>query len=736
MGKDTLELFVRCAAGFEDVLADELRTLRLGRVRPQVGGVSATGRLVDAYRACLWSRVATRVQFVVGRVSATGAEELYQGVYALAWEDQVRQGSTIAVDAHGTNDQLKNTAFTALKVKDAVCDRLREARGTRPDVNAKDPDLSINVAIHPKKATIYINLSGASLHRRGYRQDGVQSAAPLKETLAAGMVLAAGWRDMAHAGAVFVDPMCGSGTLAIEAAMIAADVAPGLLRTRWGFQGWTGHDEDLWQQVLARAYERMSEARPTVEILAGDIDETALAIAKQNAQRAGVADMIRFQRADAAQLERRLRGVRRKGGSVGLLAMNPPYDQRLKTEGGLPQVRAAISAATDAVPSGWKVALISPDAGIDTCLGRIPLQVIDCYNGPIEVSIRIFEIDEKSQSSIEVVSLVGKQHTVRVAEKGSDQFAARLRKASKERLRWAKRESITCVRLYDADLPDFALSVDLFEGRSGAGEVRLVLVEEYPRPASVDGARAERRLADACAIASAVLEIEPTDVLVHRWTKGAKRPGKSGTDKRIIKVKESGLTYSIDIEARPDTGLPLAQRGLRAYVREHARGKRVLVLGGLGSACALAAIRGGARSVDCVEPFKDRIEFIKASLKANGLTTKGVRLIEKDLLSWLDEANHNSYDLVVLVPPSWIGAKSQNAESFELARDAREVIERSLRMVSAGKELVFFCRERGVKIDPKSLTNLAREVNDISAQVTDRDFERSRITNIVLSLKP
>ena len=265
---DQLELFARCAGGFEDVLAQELKGLHMARVRPLKGGVSFFGSLSDAYAACLWSRVATRVQLVLARVRADDAETLYREVRGLPWEEHVRVGATISVRAHGTNTSLRNTSFTALKAKDALCDRLREVRGERPNVDAREPDFALDIALHQHKATICINLSGASLHRRGYREDGVQTEAPLKETLAAGILLAAGWPEVAHEGGVLVDPMCGSGTIAIEAALMAAGTPSAILRDSWGFEGWMGHDPQLWRKIVEQAEERSSRADFTGSIVA------------------------------------------------------------------------------------------------------------------------------------------------------------------------------------------------------------------------------------------------------------------------------------------------------------------------------------------------------------------------------------------------------------------------------------------------------------------------------------
>ena len=476
------ELFARCASGFEKVLAQELKDLGMQRVRPLQGGVTFFGDVRNAYTACLWSRVATRIQLVLTRVSAKDANALYRGAERFAWEDHVPVGATIAVEAHGTNASLRNTKFCALKVKDALCDRLRKKRGKRPDVDAKHPDFAVNVALHQQKATLYLNLSGESLHRRGYRTDGKQSEAPLKETLAAGMLLAAKWPSMAAEDAPFADPMCGSGTFAIEAALIASNTAPGLLRKRWGFMGWLHHDSSAWQEVLLAANDARVPHKGRPRIVAGDLNEEAVRLAQANAQRAGVGDWIQFYVDDACNLGRRLRGSWTS--SSGLLATNPPYGIRLLSPTSLQATYLSLAHAVASLPKGWRVAVITPDAGIDSSLGRLPASTISCYNGPIPAWIRLYDT-HAPRLEHSVTSLAGKQYQVPLAEKNSTQFAARLRKVARERTRWARKQGIDCYRIYDADLPEYAFSLDLYHN--------MVLIEEHRRPRTADPQRAARR---------------------------------------------------------------------------------------------------------------------------------------------------------------------------------------------------------------------------------------------------
>ena len=718
MARGDMEFFARCAAGFEDVLAQELSALSLRRVRAQVGGVSFVGKKADAYACCLWSRVATRVQLVVARVDATDAQALYEGVRSLAWERHLREGATLAVSAHGTNEELRNTAFVALKVKDAICDRLREVRGSRPDIDGKDPDFSVNVAVHPKKATVYVNLSGASLHRRGYRQEGVQSAAPLKETLAAGMLLASGWREVLEAHGALVDPMCGSGTLAIEAAMMLANIAPQILRTRWGFEGWEGHDEAIWERVWAHAAAArdVSGTCGAPVILAGDIDQDVVELARANAERAGVDGLIDFFCDDATNLGRHLKGVVRRVGS-GLLVVNPPYGERLLTDSDMPGVRAAVVAATDALPRTWGAWTMSSDAGIESALGRQATTVLPCHNGPIPVDIKGFDL-ASDPSEVELVTLAGTQRRIRVADPLSAQFAARFRKAARDRLRWAGREGITCLRLYDADVPDFALTIDLFEDVGGA---RHVLVAEYPRPAAVDERRSLRRLFDAQGIVAAILCVEAKDVVCRAWERaGAARPAREPERLGLV-VSEAGVAFDVDLAGKPDCGLPLDERGLRAYVSRMAKGRRVACAGGLASACAVVASSSGASAVAVQEAWPDRVRLIESSLARNHNGTKRCVVARSETDAWIarEQKAHRTYDLVVLAP-------QLRASDDEWVRRLERLAQDAATLLSRTGVLVCCWRAREGSAGARLVRPAGLACKDISPEVSQADFTRSR----------
>ncbi|MBQ9022218.1 MAG: bifunctional 23S rRNA (guanine(2069)-N(7))-methyltransferase RlmK/23S rRNA (guanine(2445)-N(2))-methyltransferase RlmL, partial [Eggerthellaceae bacterium] len=775
-----LECFARCASGFESILADELRSFGLKQLRPLQGGVAFFGEKADAYRACLWSRVATRIQLVLARVDARDAEELYDSAVSFAWEEHLRPGASIAIHAHGTNDNLRNSQFSALKVKDALCDRLKSLWGERPNVDTKQPDCAIDLVIHKSRATLYLNLSGESLHKRGYRKSGQQTLAPLKETLAAGILLAAAWpalcadalvalnkdaadkkaeeaaRGSVKDGLGFVDPMCGSGTLAIEAALIASDAAPGLLRSRWGCEGWLQHDEALWAKLIQEAQTRWHrgvetmKAKPFIRIVAADISKAALAQARENAARAGVAEFIQFYEADAAHIESCLysesktndasatnskskRGEESKASSLppkGLLACNPPYGVRMQA-GQLEQVHAALSSAIDAVPATWQAALITSDTKLDAALGQSSSARVPCYNGPLQTTIYIYtQLSKKSPLSL--VSLQGRECTLDVFEQGSAQFAARLRKVAKERMKWARKEGVSCFRLYDADLPDYACAIDVYEGvpESNAANVgdgfrtdkntahdqaqlpdgteqTYLRVVEYQAPASVNPGLATRRFADALRIVPAVFDVAPEQVFskVRKREKGGGQYSDVRGEAFTLKVKESSHYFEVDLQSHIDTGLFLDHRITRSLVGSMAPGTRFLNLFAYTGTATVYAASAGALSTTTVDLSQTYLNWARRNMETNGFTGSTHHYVHSDAFAWLEAQARAGvhYDLIFCDPPTFSNSKAMARSSFDVQRDHANLLRAAASVLEPGGTIIFSCNLRNFKIDADGL---------------------------------
>lgn len=745
MANDQLEFFATCPLGFEHILADELKRLRAQSVRPLKGGVAFFGTKVEGYRVCLWSRIASRVLRVMGRIDAQDADALYAGVKALPWQTVVGEGSTIAVTARGTNDALRNTQFTGLKVKDAVCDALRDARGTRPDVSPERPDVPIWVSLHGKKATVSIDYAGESLHRRGYRVPGESVEAPLKEALAAGMLVWGGWDRVAapalrrsraeHAGdaksaeaPVFVDPACGSGTLVLEAAMMATDRAPGLSRDYWGFEGCADFDADAFDDLLADAderFERGLEGAP--ELFGFDIDSQAVGIARGNARRLGFAKLVTFGCADCADLENSLQQNEVALDQRGFIAINPPYGVRLLAHG-LEGFYSHLSKGLRNFPSSWEMVVITPDEDFDASVGFEAQNVQPAYNGAIEATLRSYRLGHTTLIEAPLVTLEGVEVKVDVTSDHALQFAARLRKMAKARRKWAKKNGVHAYRIYDADLPDYSVAVDVFE-EAGTGNANL-LITEYQAPKEIDPLKALHRFKDACAVALVLLGIPEERVFtrVRRQAKGGSQYRREEHVSHRIVVEEAEHSFELDLSGYLDTGLFLDHRITRGMVGKMAADKRFLNLFAYTGTATVYAAAGGAASTTTVDMSQTYLDWAKRNMKMAGFTGHAHRFVRADVLSWIERAAEEeaeSYDLVFLDPPTFSNSKTMGERTWDIQRDHAELLRLVRRLLAPGGSIVFSGNLRSFKLDELKVRACGLGIENVTAQTIPEDFSRN-----------
>ena len=483
-------VFVTAATGTADLLAVELVSFGCAGVREVQGGASCLATLEQAYRICLWSRLGLRVLWRLDDFPVAGADDLYAGLRRTDWSAHLDVGGTLAVDFAGNVPGIVNTQFGAQRAKDAIVDQFRVGSGERPSIDRQAPDLRINVHAARGRITVAIDLAGDSLHRRGYR--GGQGAAPLKENLAAAILIRAGWPALAAVDGGFVDPMCGSGTLAIEAALIAADMAPGLTRPRFGFQRWNKHDAAAWQALVDEARGRAAPGKLTHGRIRGfDRDPVVLREATENAERAGLGERIFFQRCELAALPS-------APSRAGLVAVNPPYGERI---GESEELRALYALLGERLREGyrdWQAAVFTGNPALGRELAINARRTHRMMNGPIECRLLRISIEP---SEFVVAREPGRPpvidgETAR-ARPGAQMFANRLKKNMDKLASWARRESVSCYRLYDADMPEYAFAIDLF-GADPRGEGgRWLYVQEYAPPATVDRDRARARREEA-----------------------------------------------------------------------------------------------------------------------------------------------------------------------------------------------------------------------------------------------
>lgn len=767
-----LEFFATCPKGFEHLLADELSAQGVPRVRALRGQVGFGGGLEDAYRACLWSRMASRVTLVLARVDATSSDALYEGMSHIPWQDHVPAGATIAVEAHGTNAALRNTQFTAVRAKDAIVDVILARRGTRPMVDVRHADVSVAVRVSRERATVGIDLSGAPLFRRGYEaaRSGRAPIAPLRPDYAAALLAAGGWyRSVRHGSPVLASVYDGAGSLLVEAAAQALDRAPGLLRTHWGFEGWGGHDHVLWEKILVEARERAEAAvGARVVLLAHDTRPGAETAARHALRAAGMDVEPTF--VDAGDMATKLGRACASGGP--LVAM----DLSWLDEGAVAAEAAAMSecvaAAAGVAGKPATVVALAKDAALDSALGREADGTVDVLVGQDDATIRTFDAAglPREHASVSVTEPRGRQVSVPVLVDASDQFARRLQKVWRLRRKWAEREDVSCYRIYDSDLPDYSVSIDLFQGselmpaRGGRG--RWLQVYEYAAPRSVDATLARRRLLDVLAIAPRVIGVAPENVFVRVRTHGkggsqyaaesrdqrvqaggqgrdrrdGGRPGRRPGDGRVLLprgahlVDEGGLTFEVNFDTRLDCGIFLDHRETRSLVREMMKktvgSKRFLNLFAYTGTATCYAADGGAKHTTTVDMSRPSLEWARRNMERNGFVSKmrppEHEYVQADVLAWVQEQRHskNRWDLIFCDVPTFSNS-SRMRGSWDVQRDHAELVIGISRLLTRNGSAIFSCNLRGFKPDVEKLQRAGVSLEDITAETIPEDFQRN-----------
>lgn len=705
------EIFATVPLGMAGLLQAELAELGAGSLRPARAGVAFRGTVELGYRVCLWSRLASRVLLKIGRFPAPDADALYAGVRGISWQDHLGPDDTLAVHATGRNAALRHTGFAARRVKDGIVDQLREELGSRPSVDLRAPDLAIHLHLQGTWAELSLDLAGTSLNRRGYRAQGV--AAPLKENLAAAVLLLLDWPAVAASGGAFVDPMCGSGTLPIEAAWMAADRAPGLDRERFGFHGWRGHDNATWLRLRAEAERRFESGLANKPTIVGyDADRTAVKAALEAVQRAGMSGRVHVERRDLSGCEPPAHA------DGGLVAVNPPYGERLGEVGELRLLYRSLGALLAERFARWRVGVLTGSEQLAGSLGLEPAGRYTLFNGALECELLRVELPAATAATVAGATAAAPAQVPASATRGpgADGFASRLRKRSRHLAKWARRNDVRCYRLYDADLPDYAAAIDRYED--------WVHVQEYAPPKTVDPARSAQRLADILALVPEVLGIPAKDVFfkVRQRQRGRAQYVKLGDGGDFHPVREGGHRFWVNFTDYLDTGLFLDHRLVRRLVGDLARGRRVLNLFGYTGTASVYAAKGGAATTTTVDLSNTYLGWARRNLILNGLDERRSELVRADCVAWLGEQRQR-WDLIFLDPPTFSNSKKLD-RTFDVQRDHVELIRLAAERLSPAGVLVFSNNYRKFKLDEAALAGL--RVEDRTGQTIDEDFRRSR----------
>ena len=697
------QLFATTARGFEELLKVELTELGATECKIAQGGVHFQADDEALYRSLLWSRLASRILLPIVNGKVYSDLDLYSIVTGQDWLSYFDEKTTFFVDFNGTNQEIRHTKFGAMRVKDAIVDYFERQGKARPNVDKDYPDVRIHVYLNKEELVVSLDLSGEALHLRGYREDTGQ--APLRETLAAAIVLRSGWKK----GTPLVDPMCGSGTLLIEAAQMEAQIAPQLYRLHWGFDCWKGHNQDAWDKVKAEAVQQAEtyfNQNPKPHFYGFDLDHRVLKKAQKNAQNAGVAHLIQWKQGDVAALKNP------SPDEVGTVICNPPYGERLGTTPALIALYSVFGQRLKNEFGGWNASIFSSESTLLDCLRMRSHRQFKAKNGPLDCVQKNYQISERKESAAENPLEFDRTSTVAV------DFANRLQKNIKKIEKWAKQQGLDAYRLYDADLPEYNVAVDRYGDH--------IVVQEYVAPKNIDENKARQRLLDAVTATLQVTGIETNKLIlkVRQKQKGTNQYEKLANKGEYFYVNEYGAQLWVNLTDYLDTGLFLDHRLTRKMLGEMAKGKDFLNLFAYTGSATVHAALGGAKSTTTVDMSNTYLNWAEQNLILNDIEGKQHKLIQADCLQWLEKCDRQ-FDLIFVDPPTFSNSKRME-DSWDVQRDHIKLMRNLKRILRSNGTIVFSNNKRGFKMDFDALDELGLSAVEISEKTLPLDFERNK----------
>lgn len=702
-----MKFFLSCARGLEPLAADELLAMQLEAVRPTAAGASFEGDVADARRVLLWSRVGSRLLLPLFECDAN-PDALANTAQAFDWSIHLQPGAPLAIDFSGTNKDFRHSHFGALRLKDGVADWHRATAREMPQWTPEAP-LRLSARIDRGKVQVALDLTGEGLHRRGYRQR--QGIAPLRETLAAALLMRAGWPDIAAKGGALLDPMSGSGTLVIEAAMMAVDMAPGLKRDHWGIDHWVGAGQSDWRALIEEAEQRLKQGlgrwqdQGASPLLGSDIDARVIHSARDNLSRCGLQQLASFTCADIKDLSA-------APAQSGLVICNPPYGERL---GDQDKARRQYQLLGDRLHQnfqGWRAAILAPDESFGRATQLHSFKNYQVRNGALDCRLYLFDLKSDSRRA---------ENREREPSEGAKMVAARLTKNRARLKSWLNKSGVQAWRVYDADIPEYAAAVDLYQTSEGL----QVVVQEYAAPKTIDAGKARHRFNELCS--GVKLGLDVTDAQLHIKQR-QRQKGKSqyqASDQssgREWQVREGAVKLLVNLDDYLDTGLFLDHRPVRQLIAAQARNKSFLNLFCYTAVASLHAAVGGASASLSLDMSNTYLDWARRNFQLNELNHYQHKLQRQDCLDWLKQDPQGQWDLILLDPPTFSNSAKMEG-TLDIQRDHQQLVESCMQRLAPGGLLIFSNNLRRFKLD--QAVGQRWSVEDWSAPSIDPDFERN-----------
>lgn len=676
------------------MLEEELKTLGLHVTRVSPQGVYGEGDIAVIYQLCLWSRLANRVQLLLFSGQAHNEQSLYQLCNQFPWQTVFTADKTLAIEFHGSSTHIRNSMFGAQVVKDGIVDHFRQFKGLRPSIDREKPQIRLHAHLKNDIITVSFDLTGYSLHQRGYRTQA--GDAPLKENLAAAMLIRAKWPQFAEKGYSLHDPFCGSGTIVIEAAMMASHIAPGLLRQDQSLVHWAQHQPSLWEKVRTLALQQVKPLH--VKLRGTDSNSKLIKIAHANAERAGVLPLVEFETMAVKDC--------RPNHEHGLVICNPPYGERLSDATQLVPLYQQLGTTLHTYYQGWQAAVLTSNVMLAKALGLRAGKQYSLFNGPLECKLYCVAVESDNRLK------TGKEGTL---SSGAQMLANRLRKNVQHLQKWAKRNQISCYRVYDADLPEYAYAIDLY------GD--YAVLQEYTAPATIPTHKAEKRSLEVIQVVPEILGISPDKLVVkqRKQQKGSNQYQKMNQIKHEIIVDEGPAKLKVNLYDYLDTGLFLDHRPLRMRFGQLKKGVRFLNCFCYTASASVHAALAGALTTN-VDLSKTYLKWAEDNFKLNHINLSKHQFVHYDCLEWL-KITRDRFDVIFLDPPSFSNSKRMQ-QTLDVQRDQELLIDAAMRLLNPEGILYFSTNFRHFKLLPSIRAKY--KVQDISAETIDLDFKRSK----------
>lgn len=689
-------ILVTCPKGLEYVLEEELRPWGLSDVKISPQGVAGTASLATIYKISLWSRVANRVLLHLFTGSATDQHALHASARNFAWQTLISEHTSIAIHFQGHSDTIRNSMFGAQIIKDGLVDYCRDQGLERPSVDRDRPDIRLRAYLKHEIVSVYLDLVGYSLHQRGYRL--ATTEAPLKETVAAAMLMRAKWPSLSQEGYGFHDPCCGSGTLVIEAAMMAMRMAPGLLRSDQAFAAWSEHDPVLWADCRAQASQQ--QIASPITFYGTDSDPRAISKAYDNAHRAGVT--LNTQWVVQALDPEHVRATQ----AQGLVLCNPPYGERLSEEEALIPMYASLGTVLQRGFPNWQVGVLTTSARLAKAIGLRSHKQYRFYNGPLPCHLYCIDLHAKNRLQSEAPP--------KPWSEGAQMFANRLQKNYKHLRSWAQRQAIECYRIYDADLPEYAYAVDLYKDQ--------VVLQEYAPPSSIDANKAEQRRQDVLRVVPEVLQVSAKQVVVKQRVRqrGAAQYEKLSERRQWMIVQEGQAQLRVNLHDYLDTGLFLDHRLLRLRFAQLKPGTRFLNCFCYTASASVHAALAGAQTTN-VDLSQTYLNWAEENFRLNHLNLDKHQFVHFDCLDWLHKTR-DRFEVIFLDPPSFSNSKRMQ-QTLDIARDHEQLIRACMHLLTDNGVLYFSTNLRRFQLSPALQEEYC--VQDITPETIDLDFKRN-----------